>query len=74
VCNFNPDFLIQEEIEYVVQINGKIRGKLEIYADATDDEVKAVALEIENVKRTIEGKIVEKIIVVKGKLVSMVIK
>jgi len=74
VCNFNPDYLILDEIEYVVQVNGKIRGKLEINIDATDDEVKSAALEIENVKKTIEGKSVEKIIVVKGKLVSLVVK
>jgi len=74
VIDYNPEYLVLEKIVLVVQINGKVRGKLEVSPDAKEDEIKKMALEIDNVKRTIEGKIVEKIIVVKGKLVSMVIK
>ena len=73
VIQYNPDFLVLDQVVYVVQINGKVRGKLEINADASEDEIKKAALEIENVKKTIEGKEVKKIIVVKGKLVSMVV-
>ena len=74
VCKHNPDYLTKDEVVYVVQIMGKVRGKLEISADATEEEVKAAVMEIENVKKSIEGKTVEKVIVVKGKLVSIVLK
>ncbi len=71
---YNEDYLVKDEITYVVQIMGKVRGKLDINADASEEEVKKVALEIDNVKKAIEGKTIVKMIVVPKKLVSIVIK
>jgi leucyl-tRNA synthetase len=71
---FNEDYLVKDEITYVVQIMGKVRGKLEINADASEDEVKKAALEIDNVQKSIEGKTIVKMIVVPKKLVSIVLK
>jgi leucyl-tRNA synthetase len=73
VCVYNPDFTIKDEITYVVQILGKVRGKFDISASATDDEIKKTALELENVQKAIENKPIKKIIVVPGKLVSIVV-
>jgi leucyl-tRNA synthetase len=73
VCVYNPDFTIKDEITYVVQILGKVRGKFDISASATEDEIKKTALELENVQKAIENKPIKKIIVVPGKLVSIVV-
>jgi len=68
---YDPKYLIRNSITYVVQINGKIRGKLEV-ANNTDPEIlKTMALEVENVQRSLEGFTVKKIIVVPGKMVSI---
>ena len=61
-------------IKIGVQVNGKLRDTIEIEKDSEDDVVKAKALASENVKRNIEGKSIIKIIVVKNKIVSIVIK
>jgi len=63
-----------DEIEIVVQINGKIRGRLVVPANATDDQVKQLALADEKVKAALEGKQIVKVIVVKGKLVNIVVR
>jgi leucyl-tRNA synthetase len=57
----------------VVQINGKLRGKLEVPADIDHEELKALALEVENVKRSLEGFSIKKVIVVPGKMVSIAV-
>ncbi|MBC8384614.1 MAG: leucine--tRNA ligase, partial [Candidatus Cloacimonetes bacterium] len=74
IPEYNPDFLIKDEITYVVQIMGKIRGKLAVSPTASDSQIKKEALEQENVQKYIEGKEVKKIIVIPKKLVSIVVK
>jgi leucyl-tRNA synthetase len=64
--------LEQEVLELVVQVNGKVRGKVEVAADADEEETRRAALSHENVARTIEGKTVRKCIVVPGKLINIV--
>jgi len=64
--------LKQDSIEIVVQVNGKVRGKIEVPADADKDAVEAAAKGNENVQRFTEGKTVRKVIVVPGKLVNIV--
>lgn len=71
--SFNPDYLVRDYISYVIQINGKVRGKMDIAPGTSDDDIKAAALEVENVKRTIEGKTIRKVIVIPDKMVSIVI-
>jgi leucyl-tRNA synthetase len=65
--------LLQDSIEMVVQVKGKVRGKIEVAADAAQAEVEAAALANDNVQRFIDGATIRKIIVVPGKLVNIVI-
>tara|TARA_R110002110_G_scaffold415765_3_gene655309 strand:+ start:77803 stop:80253 length:2451 start_codon:yes stop_codon:yes gene_type:complete len=64
--------LVRDSIEIVVQVNGKVRAKIDIAADADKAAVEALALEQDNVKRFLEDATVRKIIVVPGKLVNIV--
>lgn len=60
--------------QLVVQVNGKLRGRIEVAADADRKTVESAALQENNVQRFIEGKEVKKVIVVPGKLVNIVVK
>jgi len=62
----------RDELEIVVQVNGKVRAKLTIAADASKDEIESAALNQPNVLRFTEGLTVRKVIVVPGKLVNVV--
>ncbi|WP_193213445.1 leucine--tRNA ligase [Luteolibacter marinus] len=64
--------LVTDEIELVVQINGKLRDKITVAKDADKDSVEATALASAKVKEQIEGKTVRKVIVVPGRLVNIV--
>ncbi|MCH2191133.1 MAG: leucine--tRNA ligase [Gammaproteobacteria bacterium] len=64
--------LVKDEITYVVQVNGKLRAKLDFPASASKDEIEAAAQEDENVRRFLEGVTVRKVIVVPNKLVNIV--
>ena len=64
--------LSRDELEIVVQVNGKVRAKLSVAVDATKETLEATALAEENVMRFIENKTVRKVIVVPGKLVNVV--
>ena len=63
----------EEHITVAVQVNGKLRGTFEISADATDEELKEKALQLEKVAPFIEGKTIRRVIVIKGKLVNIVV-
>ncbi len=63
-----------EEIEIPVQVNGKVRARIKIPADAGEEEVKEIALRDEKVKKYTEGKEIKKVIYVKGRLVNIVVK
>jgi leucyl-tRNA synthetase len=56
----------------VIQVNGKIRGKIEVAADASKDEVEKMALADTNVQRFTDSVTIRKIIVVPGRLVNIV--
>lgn len=64
--------LIEDVIEIVVQVNGKMRGKFSCPADADEEFIKQEALKLKPVQAQIEGKEVRKIIVIKGKVVNIV--
>lgn len=64
--------LIKDEINYVVQVNGKLRGKISVPASLPREEIEALALVEENVQRFIDGQTVRKVIVVPNKLVNIV--
>jgi len=69
----DPAALVRDAIEYVVQVNGKLRGRVSVPAAAGQDEVRAQALADEHVQRHVAGKDVKKVIVVPGKLVNIVV-
>jgi leucyl-tRNA synthetase len=69
----DPSALAREEVELVVQVNGKLRGRITVAADAGQAEVEAAALASENVRRFVEDRPLRKVIVVPGKLVNLVI-
>ena len=69
---FDESKLIEENVEMVVQINGKLRDKIVIKIDSTDEEVSAKAQELPTIKKLLEGKQIKKIIVVKNKIVNIV--
>ena len=64
--------LVQNTLELIVQVNGKVRGKVPVSASASEEEVKTAALANENVQKFLEGVTVRKVIVVKGRLVNIV--
>ncbi|HZG60881.1 MAG TPA: leucine--tRNA ligase [Anoxybacillus sp.] len=64
--------LVEDEVEIVVQVNGKVRAKLHVPADASKEELEQMAMEDAKIKEQIEGKTVRKVIAVPGKLVNIV--
>lgn len=64
--------LVEDEVEIVIQVNGKVRTKLHVPADATKEQLEQLAMEDEKIKEQIEGKTVRKVIAVPGKLVNIV--
>ena len=66
--------LEQTTIEMAVQVNGKLRAKINVNKDENDDAVKEIAFAQENVKIHTEGKNIVKVIVVKNKIVNIVVK
>ena len=71
---YDESKILDDTYEMVVQVNGKLRGKIEVSTSYTEEEMKATAKEIENVKKQIEGKTIVKEIVVPKKLVNIVVK
>ena len=71
---YDESKLVEDTYEMVVQVNGKVRGKITVSTDSTDDEMKKLAKEIDNVKTFIDGKEIVKEIVVPKKLVNIVVK
>ena len=70
----DPQALVQDRIEVVVQVNGKLRSKIEVGASASKDEISAAALADATIQKWIEGKQVRKVIVPPGnKLVNVVV-
>ncbi len=64
--------LEQCKIQMMIQINGKLRGKVDVAVDASDDDVKELAMENDNVKSFLKDLTVRKVIVVKGRLINIV--
>ena len=71
---YDESKLVEDTFEMVVQVNGKVRGKIEVDSSTTEEEMKEKAKEIENVKNYLDGHEIIKEIVVPKKLVSFVIK
>ncbi|MDX5701032.1 leucine--tRNA ligase, partial [Clostridioides difficile] len=69
---YDEKALVKDEIEVVVQVNGKVRGKLTVNSNISKDEMEKVALEDEKIKGLVEGKTIVKVVAVPKKLVNVV--
>ena len=65
--------MVKDSIELAVQVNSKVKSKITVASDASEDEIKATALSDANVAPFIDGKDVKKVIVIKGRLVNIVV-
>ena len=79
ICNtswptYDEEKTIDKEITIGVQVNGKLRGEINIAKEDDEETIKNKALTNENVKKHIEGKEIVKVIVIKGKIVNIVVK
>ena len=79
ICNsvwpvYDESKIVEDEIEIGVQVNGKVRGTIIINKDEDEDSIKDKALEVDNVKKHIDGKQIVKFIVIKGRIVNIVVK
>ncbi|GAA6114840.1 leucine--tRNA ligase [Apilactobacillus apinorum] len=69
---FDESKLVDDEVQVVVQVNGKVRSHIKVAADASKEDTQEVAMNDEKIKESIEGKTVRKVIVVPGKIVNIV--
>ena len=79
LCNsiwpiYDENKLVNDTYTLVVQVNGKVRGKIEVSSNTTKEEMEAASLKIDNVKKYLEGLEIVKIVTIPGKLVSIVAK
>lgn len=70
---YDPEALVKNEIEIVVQVNGKLRDRISVSKDADEETVKAIGFEAPKVKEHTEGKTVRKVIYVPGKILNIVV-
>ena len=70
---YDPKMLIEESVTIVIQVNGKVRSKVEVPNDITDDKLREIVLNDEKVKPWLEGKPVRNVVIVPKRLVSIVV-
>lgn len=71
---FDPAALIKDEVEIAIQVNGKIKTKINIPSNLDEEGIKKASLENEDISKATEGKTIVKVIVIKGRLVNIVVK
>ena len=71
---FDESKIVEDTYTMIVQVNGKVRGKIEVDSNTSKEEMEELAFTIDNVKNFIEGKEIVKVIVVPKKLVNIVVK
>jgi leucyl-tRNA synthetase len=71
---YDEELIKDESFTLAIQVNGKVRATLDMAAESLEEEIKDAAMKDENVKKWIDGKEIVKIVYVKGKLLSIVIK
>jgi len=69
----NEEALKRDEIEMVVQVNGKVRDKIKVSSGAANEQIEATALAADHVQKWLDGKTVRKVIVVPGRLVNIAV-
>jgi leucyl-tRNA synthetase len=70
---YDPELIKEETITYVIQVNGKVRSKIELSADIDEEELKKAVLGDDKLKPWVAGKVIKKFIVVPKKLVNIVV-
>ena len=70
--SFNEEYLLETSVEMAVQVNGKVRDRLQVPVDMDEADIERLALNSVNVKRHADGKNVKKVIVIPGKLINIV--
>jgi leucyl-tRNA synthetase len=70
---FDPDLAAEEQITLIVQVNGKVRDRMEVPADISEEEAKQLALDSEVARRFIQDKDLRDVIYVPGRLVNIVV-
>lgn len=71
---YDEKALVKDTVEIAIQVNGKVRGRIEISSDAAEKEIQDKALSCDNIRQFIDGKEIKKVIVVKNRLVNIVVK
>ena len=71
---FDPKALVKDEIEIAIQVNGKIKNRINVASDLNEEGIKAAALANEAIVAATEGKTIVKVIVIKGRLVNIVVR
>jgi len=71
---YDPELLVDETVTIVVQVNGKVRSRIEVDTDSDDETVKQAALEDSRVQKYTQGKTIAKVVVIKNKLVSIAVR
>ena len=71
---YDESALVKDEVEVVVQINGKVRGKLSVAANISREDMQEAAMNDEKIKALVEGKTIVKVVAVPKKLVNIVVK
>jgi len=70
---YDPKLIKEEIITLVIQVNGKVRDKIEVEADISEEKAKELAISREKIQKWIEGKEIKKVIFVPGKLINVVV-
>ncbi len=71
--NYREDALVKDELLIVIQVNGKLRGKIQVAVDTDEETIKQMALADERVRKFVQDKPVRKIVVVQNKLINIVV-
>ena len=71
---YDEKMLVLEEVEMVVQVNGKVRAKMQVATGLDNEEIQKLALAQPNVQAHTEGKTIAKVIIIKNKIVNIVAK
>ena len=71
---FDEQWLVDDTVEVPVQINGKVKARIDVAADALKDYLEAAALADERVQALVDGKNVVKVIAIPGRMVNLVVK
>jgi leucyl-tRNA synthetase len=69
----DPALLVEDTVEIPVQVNGKVRGRISVAADASQDDIEAAARADAKVAELLEGATVRKVVVVPGRMVNFVV-